>query len=405
MTTPLVLTSPEELRDFLANPHAHEELDEPILVLELAEPTSSHIPEPESKLDGVPKNQASIADSLLALPAVTVLLTEEAEKFTDELAPAKKTGSPANTAFLRHFDIITDNATGDLDDITETVIASPQASVSLVQLLRAGETMNVRDALMAESWVYSMLQSGAVFQNWLRTKQPKKQETAQVGHPQSQIGQLREDKKIPAYQEMPTSQSDKEEATSANQPAVLTDDNPTVLIDHSGDTLHLTLNRPNRRNAFSAEMRDRLVEALRAANPTPPTGGILLTGTGEAFCSGGDLNEFGTTPDPATAHIVRSLRSAAWEMHLLRDHISVNLHGACVGAGIELPAFTNNITSTPDAFFWLPEVRYGLIPGAGGTASLPRRIGRHRTTWLALTNRRLNPPTAKKWGLIDAITP
>ena len=410
MTTPLVLSSVEELRDFLANPHAHEDLDEPILVLELAEPISRNIPEAESKLGGDQKDQASIAESLLALPAVTVLLTEEAEKITDELASAKKTGSPANTAFLRHFDIITDNATSDLDDITETVIASPQASVSLVQLLRAGETMNVRDALMAESWVYSMLQGGDVFQNWLRTKQPpqktaSQQETAQVGYPPSQMGQSRIDREIPAYQEMPTDQSKKGEATTANQPAVLEDDNPAVLIDHSDNTLRLTLNRPNRRNAFSAEMRDRLVEALRAANPAPPAGGIVLTGAGEAFCSGGDLNEFGTTPDPATAHIVRSLRSAAWEMHQLRDHISVNLHGACVGAGIELPAFTNNITSTPDAFFWLPEVRYGLVPGAGGTASLPRRIGRHRTASLALTNRRLHPPTALKWGLIDTITP
>lgn len=369
MTTPLVLASPEELRDFLANPHAHEDLDEPILVLELAEPISRNIPEAESKLDGVHKDQASIADSLLALPAVTVLLTEEAEKITNELAPAKKPNSPANASYLRHFDIITDNATDDLDDITETVIASPQASVSLVQLLRAGETMNVRDALMAESWVYSMLQGGDVFQNWLRTKQP-----------------------------------DKEEATSANQPAVLANYNPAVLIDQSDNTLRLTLNRPDRRNAFSAEMRDRLVEALRAANPAPPAGGIVLNGAGEAFCSGGDLTEFGTTPDPATAHIVRSLRSAAWEMHLLRDHIRVNLHGACVGAGIELPAFANNITSTPDAFFWLPEVRYGLVPGAGGTVSLPRRIGRHRTASLALTNRRLNPPTALSWGLIDAIS-
>ena len=363
MTTPSVLTSLEELKDFLANPHAHEELDEPILVIELGDPTSGQ----------GHQDPASIADSLQALPAVTVLLTEEAKKIIDQLAPApaETTDSPANTSYLRHFDIITDNATGDLDDITETVIASPQASVSLVQLLRATETLNVRDALMAESWVYSMLQGGHVFQNWLRTQKPQ-QATAPP----------------------PT-----------NQPAVPTDDSPAVLTDDSTDTLHLTLNRPERRNAFSAEMRDHLVKALRAANPAPPAGGIVLSGAGEAFCSGGDLNEFGTTPDSATAHIVRSLRSAAWEMHLLRDHIRVNLHGACIGAGIELPAFTANITSTPDAFFWLPEVRLGLVPGAGGTVSLPRRIGRHRTAWLALTNRRLNPPTAKKWGLIDAIIP
>ena len=369
MTTPLALTSLEELKDFLANPHAHEELDEPILAIELSNLASrqNH------------KDLASVADSLLALPAVTVLLIGEAEKITDVLAPAsaKKPDSPANTSYLRHFDIITDNATGDLDDITETVIASPQASVSLVQLLRATETLNVRDALMAESWVYSMLQGGHVFQNWLRTQKPQ-QETAQQ----------------------------KETASPpTNQPAVLTDDNPAVLADESNDSLFLTLNRPERRNAFSAEMRDCLVEALRATKASPPPGGIVLSGAGEAFCSGGDLNEFGTTPDSATAHIVRSLRSAAWEMHQLRDHIRVNLHGACVGAGIELPAFTNNITSTPDAFFWLPEVRLGLVPGAGGTVSLPRRIGRHRTTWLALTNRRLDPSTAHDWGLIDNITP
>ena len=367
MTTPSVLTSLEELKDFLANPHAHEELDEPILVLELSDPASrqNH------------KDLASIADSLQALPAVTVLLTEEAEKITDALASAEKPDSRVDIPYLRHFDIITSNAANDIDDITETVIASPQASVSLVQLLRAGETMSVRDALMAESWVYSMLQGGHVFQNWLRTQKPQ-QETATRQQPAK---------------------------PAADQPAALADDNPAVLIDDSTDTLHLTLNRPERRNAFSAEMRDHLVKALRAANPAPPPGGIVLSGAGEAFCSGGDLNEFGTTPDSATAHIVRSLRSAAWEMHLLRDHIRVNLHGACVGAGIELPAFTNNITSTPDAFFWLPEVRLGLVPGAGGTVSLPRRIGRHRTTWLALTNRRLTPTTAHNWGLIDAITP
>lgn len=374
MTTPLVLTSLEELKDFLANPHAHEDLDEPILVVKLPDAVAPQ----DDKINSAPSgSDEDLAASLRALPAVAVLLTEDAENIASQPNSLADSVSPAEASFARHFDIITDNATGDLDDITETVIASPQASVSLVQLLRASETLNVRDALMAESWVYSMLQGGHVFQNWLRTQKPQ-QKTAQQKEPASP----------------PT-----------NQPAVLTDDNPAVLADESNDSLFLTLNRPERRNAFSAEMRDCLVEALRAANPAPPAGGIILNGAGEAFCSGGDLNEFGTTPDSATAHIVRSLRSAAWEMHLLRDHIRVNLHGACVGAGIELPAFTNNITSTPDAFFWLPEVRLGLVPGAGGTVSLPRRIGRHRTTWLALTNRRLDPSTAHDWGLIDKITP
>lgn len=376
MTTPLMLASLKEMRDFLANPHAHEDLDEPILVLDLRESTSrqSH------------QDLASIADSLPTLPAVSVLLTEDAEKITTELASTEKSNSPANIAYLRNFDIITDNATGDLDDIAETVIASPQASVSLVQLLRASEAMSVRDALMAESWVYSMLQGGHVFQNWLQTKKPSSESTS-------------------SQQAMQADQTTPSQTPSEQDSPPPPSRQPAVLADEDGDTLRLTLNRPDRRNAFSAEMRDHLVEALRAANPSPPANGIILTGAGKSFCSGGDLNEFGTTPDSATAHIVRSLRNTAWEMHQLRDHIRVNLHGACVGAGIELPAFTKNITSAPDAFFWLPEVRLGLVPGAGGTVSLPRRIGRHRTTWLALTNRRLLPPTAKKWHLIDAITP
>ena len=352
MTTPSVLTSLAELRDFLANPHAHEDLEEPILVVRLTEAIALQDRKANSGHD--------LADSLRALPAVTVLLTEDAENIAAQ---------PDSLA--RHFDIITDNATGDLDDITETVIASPQASVSLVQLLRAGETMSVRDALMAESWVYSMLQGGHVFQNWLLTQKPNSENASgKQGSPPPQ----------PALRK-----------------------NPAVLADENNDSLCLTLNRPERRNAFSAEMRDCLVEALRAAQASPPPGGIVLKGAGEAFCSGGDLNEFGTTPDSAAAHAVRSLRNAAWEMHLLRDHIRVELHGACVGAGIELPAFTSSITSTPDAFFWLPEVRLGLIPGAGGTVSLPRRIGRQRTAWLSLTNRRLLPSQASEWGLIDQI--
>ena len=359
MKTPLVLTSLAELRDFLANPHACEDLEEPILIVKL--------PEAIAPKDHSADSGQDLADSLRALPAVAVLLTEDAENITAQLSPAGKTAD--ETDYLaRHFDIITDNATGDLDDIAETVISSPQASVSLAQLLRAGETMSVHDALMAESWVYSTLQGGRVFQNWLQTQKPNSESAS----------------------------SETDSLPSASR-------QPAVLADENNDSLCLTLNRPERRNAFSAEMRDCLVEALRAARASPPPGGIVLKGAGEAFCSGGDLNEFGTAPDSATAHIVRSLRNAAWEMHLLRDRIRVELHGACVGAGIELPAFTSSITSAPDAFFWLPEVRLGLVPGAGGTVSLPRRIGRHRTAWLALTNRRLLPPEALEWGLIDLI--
>jgi enoyl-CoA hydratase/carnithine racemase len=61
------------------------------------------------------------------------------------------------------------------------------------------------------------------------------------------------------------------------------------------------------------------------------------------------------------------------------------------------------VRASADAFFQLPEVSMGLVPGAGGTVSVPRRIGRQRAAWMALTGARVDAPTALTWGLIDAI--
>ena len=77
--------------------------------------------------------------------------------------------------------------------------------------------------------------------------------------------------------------------------------------------------------------------------------------------------------------------------------------GGCIGAGIELPAFGARLLAAEDAFFELPEVGMGLVPGAGGTVSLPRRIGRQRTAWMALSGLRVDAPTALAWGLVDEL--
>ena len=111
----------------------------------------------------------------------------------------------------------------------------------------------------------------------------------------------------------------------------------------------------------------------------PSIAAVRLIGAGRSFSSGGDLDEFGSFPDPATAHVTRLTRSPARLAHLLGDRLEVHLHGACMGAGIELPAFARRVVATDDVAIALPEVGLGLIPGAGGTVSLPRRIGRQRT--------------------------
>jgi enoyl-CoA hydratase/carnithine racemase len=151
-------------------------------------------------------------------------------------------------------------------------------------------------------------------------------------------------------------------------------------------------------------MRDGLVEGLRLVVGDPSITEVSLRGEGKSFCSGGDLAEFGTLPDPATAHVVRSTRNAARLLHACADRVTVQLHGACVGAGIELPAYAARVVAHPESFFQLPEVGMGLVPGAGGTASIPRRIGRQRTAYLALAGLRLDAATALDWGLVDALS-
>jgi enoyl-CoA hydratase/carnithine racemase len=145
------------------------------------------------------------------------------------------------------------------------------------------------------------------------------------------------------------------------------------------------------------------VEALQIAELDDTVDRVVLDGAGPSFCAGGDLDEFGTTPDLVTAHLVRTRGGAAGPLHRLGEHVEVRVHGACVGAGIELPALAGRILAHPDTTFRLPEVGMGLIPGAGGTVSIPRRIGRWRTLHLALTGAALDARTALEWGLIDQV--
>ena len=158
-----------------------------------------------------------------------------------------------------------------------------------------------------------------------------------------------------------------------------------VLTDRADGTLTITLNRPHVHNAFSRSMRDGLAEALAVAMADDSVDRIVLRGAGPSFCSGGDLNEFGDFPDPASSHLIRLTRSPARLVSRLAPRVEVRTHGSCMGAGAELPAFAGRVVAHPGTRFALPELSLGLVPGAGGTVSLPRRIGRHRTALLGLT--------------------
>jgi len=243
-----------------------------------------------------------------------------------------------------------------LDPLLDAIRRTPLASLCLVQLLRQTERRSIHEGLLAESWVYSTLQAGPEFRRWLSGRTPRK--------PRPLAG-------------------------------------PAVRAERSGARLRIRLDRPEKRNAFGTEMRDGLCEALLLVLQDDAIEEVWLSGEGPAFCSGGDLDEFGTLPDPATAHAIRCQRHPARLLAACAGRVHAQVHGACVGAGVELPAFCHHVVAVPGAFFQLPEVRMGLVPGAGGTVSLPRRIGRQRTAWLALAGARLDLETARVWGLVD----
>jgi hypothetical protein len=253
---------------------------------------------------------------------------------------------------------------GDLDTGLELVAAAvedhPAASVILAQVLRVTGRHGLDHDLIAESLAYSSLQAGAEFAAWLRTQGPR----AEPG---------------------------------PNPPGRV------VVVERSDDRLDITLSRPRVRNAYSSAMRDQLCEALAVACADPSIGVVNLYGEGPDFCSGGDLAEFGTLTDPARAHLVRTARSACRLLGVVGDRVVAHLHGACVGAGIELPALAARVTAAPGTWMQLPEVGMGLIPGAGGTATLPRRIGRHRTAWMSLSGQSVDTDTAHRWGLVDEV--
>jgi enoyl-CoA hydratase/carnithine racemase len=251
-----------------------------------------------------------------------------------------------------------DDVDGAVAELTRCVAASPQASVALVQLLRLSDGISIEQALHAESMTYAVLQTGEVFLDWLGGRAAK--------------------------------------PPPANPDAA-------VLLDRTGSLLNVTLNRPDRRNALSIDMRDALAEALALIEDDPSLDGAILRGAGDNFSSGGDLDEFGSTPSPAVGHQVRTLRSLPRLINRVADRVRVHVHGACVGAGIELPAFADAVIAHPDSTFRLPEIGFGLVPGAGGTVSVTRRCGRHRTAWLALTGTTIDALTARQWQLIDRI--
>jgi hypothetical protein len=237
------------------------------------------------------------------------------------------------------------------DAIAESRRRWPLACAAFEDLLARGSTLE------AESLVYSSLQDGPEFKAW-RAATPVK----------------------------------------PKQP----NDEPAVLVVRVDDELRVTLNRPERRNALGVDVRDGLLDAFAVAHADPSLR-VIVNGNGPSFCSGGDLDEFGTFPSPQEAHVIRLQTSIGAAIDAIKDRVTFHIHGACYGSGIELPAFASRVVAHPETTMALPEIGLGLIPGAGGTVSITKRIGVERMRQLGLSREPVDAETGLAWGLIDAI--
>jgi enoyl-CoA hydratase/carnithine racemase len=251
------------------------------------------------------------------------------------------------------FDLVTADAS-EADAWCAAFERTPHAAQAAALLLRR-PPRDTWMGLVNESLVYSLLQAGPEFAAW------------RAAHPSQPSG----------------------------------DDEPRVRRERDGGNTRIVLTRPTRHNAVDTRMRDELLDILR--DTELERGPVIVRGDGPSFCSGGDLDEFGTFTDPVHAHEIRLARSLAWHFHGLSARMVVGVHGACLGAGIELPAFASHVVATSDAEFGLPELRLGLVPGAGGTVSIMHRVGRSRLLALLLHDGTIPAATARDWGLVDEV--
>lgn len=298
-----------------------------------------------------------VLDGIAAAAGVPAVVVDVGEDPADDVAAALAAlpvVSVAMGAGGESWDLALDDPGPALDGLR----ANPQASVVAAQTLRRNARLGLLDALLVESLAYAALQAGPEHARWL----------AQRGH------RSRRDT-----------------------------DQPRIEVTDDGATVTVTLSRPRLFNLFDAAMRDELVDVLKALQAGADDRPVVLTGAAGNFCAGGDPAEFGTVSDPATAHLIRSRANAAPWLAAIADRTTAAIDGACVGAGVELAAFCATVTATDRARFRLPELSMGLIPGAGGTVSIPARIGRQRTLWWLLTQAELDAATALDWGLADSL--
>src|SRR4051812_296339 len=173
-----------------------------------------------------------------------------------------------------------------------------------------------------------------------------------------------------------------------------------VEFQRDGGIARIFLNRPQKVNALDSALLDALADALRQVDQAVRV--VVLGGRGNAFCAGADVNELRTLNPQTAREFIGRVHVACDAVRKLAVPVVARLHGAVIGAGLELAAACDLRVAARGTRFAMPEVRLG-IPSVVEAALLPRLIGSGRTAWLVLTGEAIDAERAQQWGLVESV--
>ncbi len=178
----------------------------------------------------------------------------------------------------------------------------------------------------------------------------------------------------------------------------------TIIYRKEEQLVWLTLNRPLAGNIMNLELANELGDACREINHDEEVRAVTLTGAGQTFCSGADLDELSSlTSDQLSRTNPASLASRA--VASVNSPVIAAINGDALGAGLELALSCDIRVSSENARFGFPETSYGLIPGGGGTQRLPRIVGKGKAPEMILIAEPIDAAEAYRIGLVSKVVP
>jgi enoyl-CoA hydratase/carnithine racemase len=164
------------------------------------------------------------------------------------------------------------------------------------------------------------------------------------------------------------------------------------------------LNRPEKSNALNSALLEELLAKLKGIEASPGLRVVVLAGNGKSFCGGADIAEMAELKASSAKKFITAIHRCCDAIRHLRVPVVARLHGAVVGAGLEIAASCDLRIAEEGTAFAMPEVLLG-IPSVVEAALLPRLIGAGRAAWLVMTGEPIGAKTALEWGLVQELAP